>query len=442
MSEQPWRIVDLDLADGPRAVEASEQPHLLVFWWSGIPLGIRALSSAELPFSAAQVAETAAPMIADQALARGLDGARWRAGVDAIVRDGPRLEEAARLDALGVLDAAARPTAANTSGLSVVICTRDRPQMLAKCLQSLALQASPPGQVVVVDNSRDGSARPVCEGRAGVSSVHEPRPGLSCARNAGIAAAKGEFIAFTDDDAELSASWTQDLVRAFDDPSVDAVTGLVLPAVLDTPAQRAFELELGGFTGRYFPLVFDSAFLAMTRDMGPQVWRIGAGANMAFRQKVFARFGVFDERLGAGASGCSEDSEFWYRVLAGGGTCLYEPRAVVRHHHREDWAGLRRQYRAYMRGHVSALVAQADRYGHSGNIRRIFRQLPMYFLRTALLAVQNLQGWRLRLLAEEFIGWALGLQYLMRPKWRRAGQLGPSPKREAAAATHAQMQRA
>ena len=422
MTNAPWRILDIDLAEGPRDLAADGSPHLLVLWWRSLPIGTLALARSELPFSAAQLADAAAPMLADQALARTT--ARY-AGEDGAPQEPAGLDAAMSLDVLGQLDAVAPAPPPCADRLSVIVCTRDRPQQLAACLDSLATQAALPGQVVVVDNSGGGSAREICA-RPGVTYLHEPAPGLSRARNAGLAAARGDLLAFTDDDVELAPSWTQEVVRAFDDVSVDAVTGLVLPARLDTPAQRAFEIDLGGFTSRHFPIRFDSRFLEVTRHMGPQVWRIGAGANMAFRRSVFARLGGFDERLGAGASGCSEDSEFWYRILAAGGVCLYEPRAVVRHHHRSDWQGLRRQLRAYMAGHVAALVAQADRYGHRGNIRRIFRQLPVYFARKAMQAVQNLQGWRLRLLWAEVVGWAIGLTYLLRPRWRRIGRASRS----------------
>ncbi|HYG28189.1 MAG TPA: glycosyltransferase [Caulobacteraceae bacterium] len=431
MSEERWIIRHVDLAEGPQAVTGPAAPHLLVFWWRDLPLGKRALLAAEMPFRREQVVEEAARLIADQAHARGRIR---RAGYDGIPRTSLSLEEA--LGAGGMietLDQLAAQPAPGADNLSVVICTRDRPKMLQGCLESLAAQAAPPGQVVVVDNSGDGNARGVCEGRAGVTYVHEPRPGLSVARNAGIEAARGEFVAFTDDDVELPANWTSELVRAFQNSDADAVTGLVLPARLDTAAQRAFELDLGGFTSRFFPLVFDQSFLDETKGFGPQVWRIGAGANMAFRRTVFARFGGFDERLGAGASGCSEDSEYWYRILNGGGVCLYEPRCVVSHHHRADWAGLRSQFRAYMKGHVAALVAQADRYGHRGNIRRIFRQLPAYFARTAAISVQNLTWWRLAILTEEVAGWAAGMPYLLRKGWRqqvRESSPAPTPAPE------------
>jgi len=424
-----WRIVHLDLADGIVRVDADGAPALVVFWWRGLPLGCRAFEAAETPVRASLLAAFAAGLVAEQARARSPAlGAPWRAGVDgqplagislAAARQGPSL--------LAMLDAwAAKPPPA-AGQLSVVVCTRDRPQMLQACLAGLSAQTRPPREVIVVDNSAAGSAATVA-GLSGVRYVHEPRPGLSRARNAGVAAASGEFIAFTDDDVGLPPEWTGEVVRAFADPSVDAMTGLVLPAALDTPAQRAFQLELGGFTARLQPLRFDAGFLERTRAMGPQVWRIGAGANMAFRRRVFARLGGFDERLGAGASGCSEDSEYWYRILAGGGVCLYEPRAYVFHHHRAEWPALRRQYRHYMRGHVSALVAQADRYGPSGDLRRIYTQLPVYFARTGLSAVQTLSWWRLALLGHEVIGWAMGLVYLVRPGWRQR------PRRAGAAA--------
>jgi GT2 family glycosyltransferase len=283
----------------------------------------------------------------------------------------------------------------------------------------MAAQQSPPGQIIVVDNSDGRTAEAEVSRFAGVQYLHEPRPGLSVARNAGIRASTGALIAFTDDDVEPCPSWTAEIVRAFSGAQVEAVTGLVLPARLDTPAQCFFQFQMGGFGSECIPMIFDGRFFAETRSMGAQVWRIGAGANMAFRRSLFDRVGLFDERLGAGASGCSEDSELWYRLLASGGSCLFEPRASVVHHHREQWSDLRRQMRAYMRGHVSALFLQARRFGHSGNIRRVFLQLPGYFARAAFRAVRDGGGApRIQILRDEIAGWFCGLHYAFRPRWR------------------------
>ena len=160
------------------------------------------------------------------------------------------------------------------------------------------------------------------------------------------------------------------------------------------------------------------------------MWRIGAGANTAFRRRVFERVGLFDERLGAGAAGCSEDSELWYRVLAEGGACLYEPRAVVHHHHRAEWPALLRQTRAYMRGHVAALFVQHRRWGHASNLRRVFVQLPRYFAGTAWQCVKGASPGRARVLVEEVLGWAGGLRLAPRMRRREAsGAASPTAKR-------------
>jgi GT2 family glycosyltransferase len=426
-----WTVGQIDLSLGPSAVDARGAGQLLYFQWGSMPLGRVALCAAELPMTEAQVRDIAEDLIARQWLARrGGPAAYPRAGVDGVPRADLSLGEAA--EATGMVDfldrLAGEPTR-STEGLSVVICTRDRPDLLQRCLEALAAQISPPAEIVVVDNAAAGTARAVCQAHEAVTWVHEPRPGLSRARNAGVRAARGHLLAFTDDDVTVAANWTSEIVRAFDDPRVSAVTGLVRPTRLETAAQIAFEFDIGGFTSGDAPVVFDRSFLELTRSMGPQVWRIGAGANMAFRRTLFAQVGGFDERLGAGAAGCSEDSEFWYRVLSAGGLCLYEPRAVTFHDHRLDLPSLRHQLRAYMRGHVAALVAQGDRYGDRGNFRRIHRQLPAYFIRTAAASVQNLTWRRLDLLLAEFTGWLLGLQYLVRWRWRSQGaQYAPAAR--------------
>jgi GT2 family glycosyltransferase len=335
--------------------------------------------------------------------------------------------EAARTetDLLAELDSLADEAPVDASQLSIIVCTRDRPQPLTQCLAQLISQTSAPLEIIVVDNSADRTAEGVVSRFPDVRYVHEARVGLSVARNTGVRASRGALIAFTDDDVEPKPNWTSEIVRAFADRRVAAITGLVLPARLETRAQRFFQLQMGGLGGGYVPLEFDEQFFAEARPLGAQVWRIGAGANMAFRRFVFDRIGLFDERLGAGASGCSEDSELWYRMLAAGETCRFEPRACVLHHHREEWSQLRRQMKAYMKGHVSALYVQATQFNDAGNTRRVYRQLPSYFIRTAFRAVRDSGGLsRLQILWDEFSGWLGGLHYAVRPGWR--AQRAPS----------------
>lgn len=267
--------------------------------------------------------------------------------------------------------------------VSLVICTRDRPRELARCLASLAGQALRPDEIVVVDNaSLSEETERVCR-RAGVAYVREPRPGLDFARNAGARASTSDIVAYTDDDVVLHPGWLERLVAAFDVPEIWAVTGLVLPAELATPAQWHFE-RYWGFGRGFARTDFGPEFLRANEWLGCPVWRIGAGASMAFRRNIFALVGLFDERLDAGAAGCSGDSEFWHRILCAGGTCRYEPSAIVFHYHRRDWAGLRTQVRAYMRGHSAALLVQYERTGRRGNLRRLFLFFPGYYLKRIL----------------------------------------------------------
>jgi len=432
-----WRIVHADVRAGLPRIEADGGSAYVVLWWGALPLGAAPFAPEELPLGRDQMLGLTARWAAEQLACRvatfGGTPPADRQGrpvlappLDAVC--GP-LALPAALDAL-----AGPPDPAAASDLSVVVCTRDRPEALADCLAALARQRSPAGEVLVVDNSGDGTAAPVVARFAGVRHVHEPRPGLSVARNTGVLACTRPLVAFTDDDVEVSGTWTAELMRAFAlAPEADAVTGLVLPASLDTSAQRLFQFEFGGFGSCMVPVRFDLRFLKDAARHGPQVWRIGAGANMAFRRAVFGRVGLFDERLGAGAAGCSEDSELWYRILAAGGTCLYEPRAVVHHHHRADLTGLASQMRAYMRGHVAALVAQHDRCHHPGNLRRIALHLPRYFARTAVHALSDGSPDRARLLAEEVRGWLGGVRLAFRPAWRRAPEAHirrPAPAKE------------
>ncbi len=430
MIAEAWDVRHIDLSTGQATVGKGARPLLAVFWWRALPLGMRKYLPEQLPLDRAELAALAAELASAQLAARlprfggparaTFDGRRvMTVPIDAVQGGG---------DLLAELDGLAATSPVLAEDLTVVICTRDRPDALARCLAALAAQHSPPGQIIVVDNSEGRTAEAVASESVGVRYIHEPRPGLSVARNAGIRASRSAWIAFTDDDVEPYPSWTQEIVRAFSGTGVDAVTGLVLPARLDTAAQSFFQFDMGGFGNGLTPVVFDRQFFEETCPLGVAVWRIGAGANMAFRRSVFDRIGLFDERLGAGASGCSEDSELWYRLLADGGACLFEPRAVVAHHHREQWSELRRQIRAYMKGHVAALFVQAERFGHRGNIRRIVMVLPAHFARTAFGAVRDGRSLRLQILRDEIIGWLCGLHYALRPRWRARSVPAPGSR--------------
>lgn len=305
---------------------------------------------------------------------------------------------------------------------TVVVCTRGRAESLVRCLDSLARLDPAPSAVLVVDNGpHDPAARNVIATRTGIGYVAEPRPGLDIARNTGWRTAHTPLVAYTDDDVVVHPRWLGALVNGFSAPDVVAVTGLILPLSLETRAQQVFESHWS-FNKGFSPREFGPDFYAATRSRGAPAWDVGAGASMAFRRDFLAGTGGFDERLDVGAAGCSGDSEMWYRVLAEGLTCRYVPSAVCFHEHRREMSALRGQLRAYLRGHVAALLVQYERYGERGNLRRALATLPAYY---AGLAGRRLlrrdDGDRTATIGAEALGLLGGLGYCLRdPAWRAA----------------------
>lgn len=402
---------------GPPGIDAvGDGGAYAVFWHGPVALGHGVIRDADLPLSASAVQELALQVSAD-AIRAHLAG-----DADGVA---PSYAEVLRPQPLAapLLDRvfqrlASSPTDAPT--ITVVVCTRDRPGPLATCLEALGRLDPAPDEVVVVDNASDTSeTREVVERAPGVRYVCEPTPGLDHARNRGAREATSEVVAYTDDDVTPHTAWVRGLRRGFAHAGVDAVTGLVLPAELETEAQWAFERHWG-FNRGYRAKTYGPAYVERTVRRGVPAWEIGAGANMAFRRTVFGRVGSFDERLDVGAAGCSGDSEFWYRLLAAGLTCRYEPTAVVHHLHRRTDAELARQVRAYMRGHTAALLVQYERTGHRGNLHQLGVQLPRYFgRRLARGVVRGFRG-RDRTLGAEVAGAVGGVAYYLRHR-------GPQP---------------
>jgi glycosyltransferase involved in cell wall biosynthesis len=256
--------------------------------------------------------------------------------------------------------------------ISVVVCTRDRPEQVKKCLSRLERQEYPRFEVVVVDNAPTSDAlRKVVEGQAGGGAEFrycvEPRPGLSWARNAGIAAAASDIIAFLDDDEEPDEHWLAGVAEGFARGTrVGCVSGIVLPARLDNAVENLFE-EIGGHSkGRGFVKeTFSKA--------GPQspLWPLppfGVGANMAFRREALDAIGGFDVALGAGTpTGGGEDTLAITLVMLRGYDVAYEPDALMWHYHREDMASLNKQLHGYSVG-LTAFYAS------------LLRQRPTAFL--------------------------------------------------------------
>lgn len=306
------------------------------------------------------------------------------------------------------LDAPEEPRQDELPGITVIVCTRDRAERLDGCLEALSLSRYPRADVLVVDNApSDDAARAVAE-RWSAGYVREPRPGLDRARNRGLAEARAPIVAFTDDDARPEPGWLDGLARGFDSPDVLAVTGLVLPAELETRAQVQFE-ELYGGMGKGYEL------RVVSRRAKRMIYRpeqLGLGCNMAFRREALDRLGGFDPALDvATLTGGGGDLDAFQRVLETGGALVYRPDAVVRHHHRRSQSALRRQLFDNGRGYSAVLFAALLRARGTTRLHvvgRYWRWIYAWHLRRIALRVLRRERLPLRLLLAELAGAPLG----------------------------------
>jgi O-antigen biosynthesis protein len=248
--------------------------------------------------------------------------------------------------------------------VSLIVPTARRPERIQTCLESLRRLRYPYFEIIVVDNAPgDSRTRAVAEACARederVRYVAESLPGSSVARNRGVCEARGDILAFTDDDAVVDAEWLRWIVEPFlRDARVGVVTGLVLPARLDTPDQRWFE-EFSGFGKGFEPRVFDRDEHRADERLFYPYWGgvFGSGNNMAFRPSVLKEIGGFDPALGAGSRALAgEDVECFSHAIIAGSRLAYEPRAVCWHDHRADAAAVDRQMFSYGVGLTAILT--------------------------------------------------------------------------------------
>lgn len=236
--------------------------------------------------------------------------------------------------------------------ISIVLCTRERPEDLTGALASLRTLDYPDFEIVVVDNAptTDAGERVVAAtGDARIRRVVEPVAGLSNARNAGLRAAAHGIVAFTDDDVVVDPYWLRGLARGFDRAeNVVCVCGMVPSGELRTPAQAYFDQRVS-WAGTLAPRSFSLADPPTDLPLFPfQVGIYGTGANFAIKRHAASAMGGFDEALGAGTSTKGgEDIDMFFRLVASGHTLVNEPAAIVWHRHRSDGAALLAQARGY-----------------------------------------------------------------------------------------------
>jgi glucosyl-dolichyl phosphate glucuronosyltransferase len=219
--------------------------------------------------------------------------------------------------------------------ISVVICTYNRCEVLKQTLQSFAEMELPSGfswELLVVDNNSTDATREFISSVAKESQLplrylFEERQGKTFALNAGVKEAKGEVLAFTDDDVRVDPRWLSRIKEAFDQSDCAGVGGKIVP-LWSSPKPPWLVLEgaykLNDIHGGY--------------DLGGEVRQVTPkttpfGANLAFRKTAFAKHGLFRTDLGPSANSQMpmEETEFCRRLMLGGENILYLPGVVVYH---------------------------------------------------------------------------------------------------------------
>jgi len=208
------------------------------------------------------------------------------------------------------------PATATLPRATIVVCTKERPDVLRKALQSVGeAAAAVPGTQVLVVEQGEPYASAVCSelGLREATVVQDSGVGASRARNIGFGHARGDVVLFTDDDCEVPIDWVRAHVEALADTSVAA--------------------SFGPVTGLRHYEEHDPVTLPLRHHRGSPPWLIGHASNIAVRRSAIMAVGGFDERLGPGIpkAPTGEDADLIVRLLRNGSILVSGVGDPVRH---------------------------------------------------------------------------------------------------------------
>jgi glycosyltransferase involved in cell wall biosynthesis len=216
--------------------------------------------------------------------------------------------------------------------VSLIVCTRNRADALKRCLAAIAAADADrvPSELIIVDNGSVDETAAIIRSFAEkaplpVRAVEQRKVGLSNARNAGLAQARGEILAFTDDDCYVAGDYFTVVQAAYLAHPIDYTGGRIM---LYDPQDAFYACN----TDANFRLIPPKSFIAAGKIQG---------ANMTLSRRAYEAVGPFDPALGAGTPFRCEDVDYVARMSAAGLTGAHAPQIVVHHHHgRRADAGL------------------------------------------------------------------------------------------------------
>ena len=255
----------------------------------------------------------------------------------------------------------------NSKSISLVIGTCNRSLYLEKLLDSMkfnGLLDREDIEVIIVDNgSIDQNTYNLCI-KYNIIYLSQSKAGLSSAINTGIKTARGEYIAFTDDDTiVVDALWLDKLRENFKaNPRLGYISGNVLAFKTSTEVQLVWE-QKGGLSKGKERKVYTKQYLS-SFDPTWRISKVAAGANSMIPKRVLAQIGDFSTFLGGGAPiGHGNTLEIVYRIIRAGYELMYDPESVILHNHPATPWQLRKKMYIYGVGDVCYQLFIFAEYG-------------------------------------------------------------------------------
>ncbi len=246
---------------------------------------------------------------------------------------------------------------------SVIIITRDRPEMLRDCVESIRAQAYPEKEIIVADSSKGPETRRWAESCPDVKYIYvaDADNNMPKSRNVGLTLATGDFAAFIDDDATAHPGWLEALADCFNDPAVGGAGGRVVEKRRNTVVNAGDDVGRIYEDGRQV-----GNFTVDTGDPFDLDWV--PGGNMAWRRGILSDLNGFDERYTI--TNACEEVDFAVRAWLAGWRVRYHPGAGI-DHYAAPKANIRRDF---MDPKVHYSVIRNNTYLHVKNygLRRAF----------------------------------------------------------------------
>jgi glycosyltransferase involved in cell wall biosynthesis len=213
--------------------------------------------------------------------------------------------------------------------VSVIISTRNRVEFLKRCINSLLRQKLKPDEIIIIDDkSSDGTRDYLKElakdSRRIIVVRNKRRKGPNISRNIGIKIARGDIVAFLDDDCIPEKDWLKHIVSHYDNPNVVGVGGGIIEKIRKKhPNQK--KITLIGKNGDIY-----ASFRSIENFRTKQRVLFFMGGNMSFRRSCLLEEEGFDSIFKG--NGYREETDLSFRVK-NHGDLIYEPKALVHHVH-------------------------------------------------------------------------------------------------------------